>query len=156
MCFVILAVVLVAISPWVGRYPIKVCSCSEIHNSNHYDIYLVDISENLVTLAPAVKLVKTISREAVILSNLKSQELIENPSSSGHRYWEVRGSLKEEGYYLHQCDSTPQLTPLGMDREKAIAWALELVEKDKKDPKSAKGNEVKGEQKPKHEPRGGT
>jgi hypothetical protein len=122
----------IAASSCSSRYPIDVCRCSEIYKSNSYDIGLADKETHVVILGPSVALIKAISRDAVILSNLKSQELIQNPNSRGHVYWEGRDSSTEEGYFLHQCGSTPQLIPLGMDREKAIALALELVEETKK------------------------
>jgi hypothetical protein len=103
---------------------------------------LVSKSRPEVILSPSVAIVKTIGPDAVVLSNLKSQELIQNPNSPGHRFWNNRYTSTEEGYFLHQCGRTPTLVPLGMDREKAIALALKLVEEGKesaKDQKEADG-----------------
>lgn len=128
---------LIACSSCRNRYPIDVCPCLEIEISNVYDVFLVDKKRSvpLVVLAPSVKLVKKLSPDSVVLSNLKSQELIQNPNSPGHRYWEPFGipNICVEGYFLHQCGKDPLLVPLGMDREKAIQLAAELIAEAKKD-----------------------
>jgi hypothetical protein len=111
----------------ISRYPIDVCRCSKIYKSNSYDIGLANKKTNIVLLVPAVELVKTISPTAIVLSNLKSQKLVDNPQSSGHRYWKPRPSSTEQGYFLHQCDSHSELVHLGMNRGEAIAKAQELV-----------------------------
>jgi hypothetical protein len=123
----ILLVGVMASSSCSDRYPMDVCSCSEIYHSNPYDIGLAKKKSGLVLLSPSVKLVKRISLDVIVVSNLKSQ--ISN--GPGQKYWD--GTATEEGYFLHQCGGDPLLVLLGMDREKAIAKALELVEQSEKD-----------------------
>lgn len=115
-----------------SRYPINVCSCSRIHKSNSYDISLVLKASSMVTLAPAVDVVQTIGDDAVIMSNLKSAEVIKQPYGRASVYWEDRGCLTDEGYYLHHCSRGPYLIPLGMNRDQAIAKATELIRRETK------------------------
>lgn len=134
----ILSMGMLAASSCSSRYPIDVCHCLEIRKSNSYQIELVGKRNSVVILSPSVALVKRISPDAAVFSNLKSQELIQDPNGPGHRFWENRSSSTEEGYFLHQCDRAPTLVPLGMDREKAIALALTLVEEGEEDTKAQK------------------
>jgi len=123
---------LVLLASCSSKYPIDVCRCSHIGKSNNYQISLVDDRNSGVTLSPAVALVERLGPEAVVLSNLKSQELIADPNSPGHRFWRIakdaQGTSSAEGYFLHRCGVDPPLISLGMDREEAIELALKLVE----------------------------
>jgi len=102
-------------------YPIDACRCSRIYISNSHQFSLASKDTGGVTLAPQAKLVKRISRDAIVLSNLRGE-------SSRERYWNRSDASSKEGYFLHRCWGDPPLIPLGMDREEAIELALKLVE----------------------------
>jgi len=109
-----------------SRYPIDVCSCSEIANYNSNEVCMGYKHTNVdsTILGPTVELVKAIRDDAIIVSNLINRKPDFTKKSQIYRE-RYRGY--EAGYFLHQCGGIPLFVPLGMDREKAIALGLKLV-----------------------------